>query len=152
MTSLKHEWVNVLNTGSDLKAKVISLSPIAEILPSVKSRRCELVAYHQQSKTFRRRGCLLGSFCYYFESTSEGFSQVLWIKTGLFYLSNLSMEQNHLSEWVSLGITFKRQAPIVLWEIECMLQAEHSVSAKSSVWSLWEIKNCLPLVTGALRA
>lgn len=35
MVSPKHEWVNVLNTASDLKAKVIFFFLIVEILPLV---------------------------------------------------------------------------------------------------------------------
>lgn len=156
MTSLKHERVHVLNTGSDLKAKVSSLSPIAEVLPLAKSKACGSVVYLQQSKTYRRPRCLLGSFgsCY-FKSTSKGFSQVLRIKRRSFYLSNLLPEQRRLSGWIFLRIKVERQAPAVLREIEYLwplLQSQHSVFAKPSVWSLWEIDYCLPSVTGALQA
>lgn len=138
------------------KPRSSSLSLIAEVPPLVKSKACGLVVYLQQSKTCRRPRCLLGSFCYcYFKSTSQGFSQVFRIKRRLLYLSNLLPEQDYLSGWIFLRIKVKRQAPVVLWEIGYLwplLQSQHSVSAKSSVWSLWEIKYCLPSVTGALQA
>lgn len=124
----------------------------------VTSRRCGLVVYHQQSKMFRRQGCLLGSFCYYhFKSTSEDFSQVFRIKTRLLSLSNMLLEQNHL--WMDFleSQSWKASSYLEFCGKQnvrvCGLFSNLSiVYLLSHVWSLWEIKDCLPSVTGALQA